>query len=69
MIWIIKGDESYEIAAVNIAKKANHVELWVTRTNGNGLKILENNNLEEVQEYKEAIDFAIQEGKRTFRIN
>jgi hypothetical protein len=68
VIWIIKGDESYQINALNVTKRNNNFELWITRSDGSGLKILQDKDEGIVKEYKEAIDFAIKEGKNVFKI-
>ena len=68
MIWIIKGNESHEIISCNVADKEDKSELWVTRPNGKNLKIFESQNKDIVKELKEAIDFAIKIGEKTFTI-
>ena len=69
MIWIIKGDESHEIISANVCNVEGKSELWVTRPNGKNLKVYENTEPVEVNLYKEAIDFAIEQGEKAFRID
>ena len=69
MIWIIKGSESHEIISANVCHEKDKSELWVTRPNGKNLKVYENVDVHEVNLYKEAIDFAIEQGEKAFRID
>lgn len=71
MIWIISGYRSYQIFACNAMDKSdghdNFGELWVTLANDKGLKVLEG-TIQEVDEHKRAIDYAVDQGRRTFRL-
>ena len=69
MIWIIKGSESHEIISANVKHDEDKSELWVIRPNGKNLKVYENTEQVEVNLYKEAIDFAIEQGEKAFRID
>ncbi len=67
-MWIIKEDVSMEIIGCNIHHKENNYELWVTRTNGKNYKLFENESLDEVNLYKEAIDYAIENKETALRL-
>jgi hypothetical protein len=63
----MKG-QSEQIIACNIfSEKGNH-QLWVERINGKTRKIKESKDFEEVNEVKEAIDFAIREGHKSLEL-
>jgi hypothetical protein len=49
-------------------KKDGVHELWVERTNGKGLKVFSSKNIAEVQEIKEAIDYAVTSGVSTLEL-
>lgn len=67
MIWLIIGEESHQIISSNVCNKGDMYELWVTRPNGKSLKIDEGNK-EKITEIKDAIDYAIEIGASTFKI-
>lgn len=69
MIWLILGRESHQIISCNIYEGDGVHQLWVTRPNGKNLKISESKKIEEVNEIKEAIDSAIQEGLKAINFS
>ena len=69
MIWINLGERSYQATAVNIAEdKDDKYSLWIERTNGSGVKVL-TGTFEEMEEHKQAIDFAVSKGFKTYEIS
>ena len=68
MIWIIVNDESHQIISCNIHSADGRHQLWVTRPNGKNLKVLEKDTHSEIMEVKEAIDYAISSGYKTFTV-
>ena len=69
MIWINLGSRSYQVTAVNIATdKEAEASLWIERSNGSGIKAL-SGTLAEMEEHKNAIDFAVSKGYKTYEIN
>jgi hypothetical protein len=66
MLWLVIKGSSHQIISCNIHsedKTGNGLyQLWVERPNGKTLKIIESKNEEDVQEVKDAIDFAIKSG-------
>lgn len=69
MIWIINNEESHEIISCNTSYgEDDKGELWITRPNGKNLRVFRGSNYE-VRELKEAIDYAIKTGEKTFTIN
>jgi hypothetical protein len=63
----MKG-QSEQIVACNIHKVEQKYQLWVERANGKTRKIKESTKRDEVNEIKEAIDFAIREGHKSLEI-
>lgn len=68
MIWIIKGNESHEIISTNIHVEDDKFQLWVTRPNGKTIKIFEDKDKNEANLLKDAIDYAITTGEKSFTI-
>lgn len=68
MLWIVREDSSIQIEACNIHKENEKFQLWVTRPGGKTLKIDESENLEKIQEVKDAIDFAVENEIKTLRL-
>lgn len=67
MIWIVKDERSYQAIGANVAVSNGKYSLWIERPTGASVKIIEGDK-EEVEEYKEAIDFAVKSGERLFEI-
>ncbi len=68
MLWIIIKGASYQIIGCNVHHEGDNYQLWVERTNGKNLKIVESTNEEEVSVVKDAIDYAIQHGEPTLEL-
>jgi hypothetical protein len=69
MLWLVIKGSSHQIISCNIAivdLTGNGVkdtyQLWVERPNGKSLKIIESRDEKDIQEVKDAIDFAIKSG-------
>ena len=69
MLWLIIGDYSHQIVSCNLFSENGKHQLWVTRPNNLGLKVKESDNIEEIRELKEAIDFAIENKYSTFKLS
>lgn len=69
MIWVILKDESHQIISSNIFTEGNKHQVWVTRPNAKNLKVFEDKDIEEALLLKEALDFAIKTGEKTFTIS
>jgi len=70
MIWINVGERSYQATAVNIAKERDEEDksaLWIERPSGNSVKLLVGSS-DEMMEHKNAIDFAVEKGYRTYEV-
>lgn len=70
MLWIIKNDVSYEIVSCNkhFDDKNDVYQLWITRTNGKSIKILESINEDDISLAKGAIDYAIENKETALRL-
>lgn len=70
MIWINLGSRSYQATAVNLAndKEEGKASLWIERPNGSGIKVL-TGTWSEMEEHKDAIDFAVSQGYKTYEVN
>lgn len=70
MIWIVDEakSESYQIVGTNIHQTEKGCELWATRSNGKTIKLIANEDCNEVSEFKEAIDYAIANGAQAFKL-
>ena len=71
MLWIVKKDMSHQIMSCNThydEEKDKH-QLWITRPNGKNMKIEESSNQQDIDEIKEAIDFAIENKEGALRIS
>ena len=68
MFWLIINDVSHQIMSCNIHDANNKFELWVTRPNDKNLKIAESDDVEDIREIKDAIDYAIEHGAAALRI-
>ncbi|TCX53806.1 hypothetical protein [Dehalobacter sp. 14DCB1] len=59
-IWlVIDPTKSESIISCNTFINGDKHELWVTKPTGKTMKVLENTDHEEIQRYKDAIDYAI----------
>ena len=69
MIWVNLGNRSYLATAINLAKEQEDgkVSLWIERSNGSGIKIFSGDE-EVAQEHKDAIDFAVSQGYKTYEL-
>lgn len=68
MLWLVVRGASYQIIGCNIHQENGKYQLWVLRQNGKSLKIVENENEEEVKTVKEAIDYAIKHREPTLEL-
>lgn len=68
MLWLIIEGASHQIISCNIHEEHGKHQLWIERPNKKSLKIIESENLSDVQEIKEAIDYAIEKGEKALRI-
>ena len=69
MIWVNLGNRSYLATAVNLAEdKDGSTSLWIERSNGSGIKVFSGTH-DEVAEHKQAIDFAVSKGYKTYELN
>lgn len=68
MLWLVMKGQSEQIIACNIYNEKGRHQLWVERINGKSRKIKESSNFDEVNEVKEAIDFAIREGHKSLEL-
>ena len=70
MIWEIKGDESHEIMSSNMFENEEEeiFEVWITRPNGKNLKVFVHEDKDEAKLFKEALDYAIKTGEKTFTV-
>lgn len=68
MLWLVIKGASHQICSCNIHEKEGTYQLWVERPNGKTLKIIESTIEKEVNEVKEAIDFAIRAGQPTLEL-
>lgn len=69
MLWLVMDEASHEIKSCNTCEKDGLFQVWVERANGKSLKVNESSVREEVEVIKDAIDWAIQEGHKTLRLN
>jgi hypothetical protein len=68
MLWLVMKGQSEQIVACNIYNEKGAHQLWVERANGKTRKIKESKSFDEVNEVKEAIDFAIREGHKSLEL-
>lgn len=69
MLWVIIKGASHQIIGCNIHQEGGKHQLWVERSNGKNLKIMESEDLSEVQLHKDAIDYAIETREPTLRLS
>jgi len=68
MIWIVDEDRSFQVLGTNISKEANgNYALWVQRAGQSSFKLIEGDEAF-IKENKEAIDFAVKGGFKTYEI-
>lgn len=67
MIWIVKGERSYQAIGINVAEKDGVYSLWIERPTGSTVKLVEGTE-QEMVEYKEAVDYAVKHGLTAFEI-
>jgi hypothetical protein len=68
MLWLVMKGQSEQIIACNIYNEKGVHQLWVERANGKTRKIKESKSFDEVNEVKEAIDYAIREGHKSLEL-
>lgn len=68
MLWLVMEEGSYQIISCNTHKEGELYQLWVERPNHKSLKIIESNNMYDVQEAKDAIDYAIGQGHKVLEL-
>ena len=62
-------NESHQIVSSNVFTENGKHQVWVTRANLKNLKIFEDKDESEALLLKEALDFAIRTGEKTFTVN
>lgn len=67
MIWVNIGDKSYQATGINVSIDGEKSALWIEKATGKTMKVLEG-TAEQVREHKEAIDFAIKQGHKTYEV-
>ena len=67
MIWIIYNGRSMQAIGINIVEKGAQSELWAEKPDGSSRKLLVG-DVDVVKENKEAIDFSIQNGHKTYEV-
>lgn len=67
-MWLVMSSKSFEIKGINLHanEKNNKHELWVTKPDGKTVLVFESKDITAIIELKEAIDFAIETGEKTF---
>lgn len=68
MLWLIDGFASYEICGCNTFKRESMSELWIEKPNGKTQCIFKSIDASEVNEIKEAIDYAIEHKETVLRL-
>ena len=71
MIWLVTKNESFQITGQNLFhnKKEEQFELWGTRLiSGKTILIFASKEEEEVKLLRDAIDYAIEHGEKTFTL-
>lgn len=68
MLWLVIKGASHQIISCNIHKESGLFQLWIERPNGKTLKISESKHLADVQEVKDAIDYAIKTGQPSLEL-
>lgn len=68
MLWLVDGDKSLQITGCNTFQKGEMHQLWVEKPNGKTLMIRQDEDKEEIDTIKEAIDHAIEIGETTLRL-
>lgn len=68
MFWIVLDGKSYAITSYNVHQRDDIYELWIERPNGKSMRIKTSKDKEEIEELKEALDFALKHGESTFEI-
>lgn len=69
MLWLITGKQSHQITACNIHEVDGKYQVWVERSNGKSMKLKESHDLEEIEVYKKAIDFAVANGHKSLELD
>ena len=67
MLWINIGEKSYQVVGVNIKIDGDNSELWAERPSGKTIKLATGDE-ETIRLHKEAIDFSVKEGHKTYTI-
>lgn len=68
MLWLVLGQESFQIIGCNIHEKDGLHQLWVEKSNGKTKKIAEHKELAEITLIKGAIDYAIETNETTLQL-
>jgi precorrin-3B methylase len=63
MIWIIMKDEAHLIVGYNTHERHGEYELWITKATGK-TQLIASGNEDEVTLVKNAIQYAIENGKK-----
>ena len=66
MITIKHRDYTFEASSINITEVEGKWSLWAKVNGGNSRKLMDG-TLEEVSEYRNAIEFAIEHGRKIFK--
>lgn len=69
MIAIKKGERTTQIVACNTHEEEGEHQLWVEKPTGRTVCIARSTSKEEIQEIKDAIDYAISKGERMLELN
>lgn len=70
MLWLVQESASHEIISCNThyEKETNMHQLWVTRSSGKSLLIIESEDKNEILVIKNAIDYAIETHENVLRL-
>lgn len=67
MIWIIKGNQSFSAIGANVSMSEGQASLWIERPTGKTIRVATDTQ-ERIALHKEAIDFAIKNGHKTYEV-
>ena len=68
MLWLILKDSSHCVVSCNTSRVGTKYQVWVERSNGKNLRVGESESEDDVNEIKDAIDYAISEGIKTLSL-
>lgn len=66
MITIRHKDYTFEATSINIIERDGKWSLWAKVQEGNSRKLLEGSEAE-IKEYREAIEYAVENGRKIFK--